>query len=182
MLTIRPKISELTFRVFGRSLHPELFRIYASRTIVRKHYELRVNITNAGHLLTWSRQGDVLSEVACSQWQPLPAQRQLFSQVVRAPQQKRIAFADVLDYRSRFQIDPADPKTFAMIQRELLKSAPCEGLAFQFESSGRLEFGAISYVNVVSRQNSVFVQAFHTFPETYFVFKSESVFELQPLI
>ena len=73
MLTVRPKISELAFRVFGRSLHPELFETYLTRTIVREQYRLKIDITSSGHLLTWQRDGIVFSEVACSSLQPLPS-------------------------------------------------------------------------------------------------------------
>ena len=38
--------------------------------------------------------------------------------------------------------------------------------------------GAISYVNIQSRQNTVHVRAFHTFPDAYLVMKSESIFSI----
>ncbi len=178
MLTVRPKISELAFRVFGRSLHPELFEIFDSRTIVRDQYRLRVDITSAGHLLTWQRDGLTISEVAASQHQPLPAHRLLFEQTVGLPCQQVLDFQKTVDYSFRFQLDPADPRTFATIQNELLKSTPCEGMVFQFQSSGRMALGAISYVNIQSRLNRIHVRAFHTFPDAYVVMKSESVFNV----
>ena len=39
VLSVRPKIAELVFQLYGRSLHPELFDIYQSRTIKRAGYE-----------------------------------------------------------------------------------------------------------------------------------------------
>jgi hypothetical protein len=41
-----------------------------------------------------------------------------------------------------------------------------------------LGFGAISYVNVETRNRSMLVQAFHTFPDDYAIVKSQSWFEL----
>ncbi len=178
MLTVRPKISELSFRVFGRSLHPELFEIFATRTITREQYRLRVDITSSGHLLTWQRDGMVLSEVASSQLQPLPSGLQLFDESVGAPSSCQLTIDDSIDYSFRFQLDPAESNTFATIQNELLKSTPCEGLMFQFQSSGRMALGAISYVNIQSRLNTVHVRAFHTFPDAWVVMKSESVFNV----
>lgn len=178
MLTVRPKITELAFRVFGRSLHPELFEIYTSRTIVRDQYLLRVDITSAGHLLTWQRDGLTVSEVVASQHQPLPTHRLLYDHTVGSPTDQTINFQDTVDYSFRFQLEPTDPRTFATIQNELLKSTPCEGMVFQFQSSGRMALGAISYVNIQSRMNRIHVRAFHTFPDALVVMKSESVFNV----
>ncbi len=180
MLTVRPKISELTFRAFGRGLHPELFEVFASRQVSRNQYVIRADITSAGHVLTWKRHGRQFSEVAASSHQPLPQGGRLLCEPIQHPNAWSIDVDEVLQYRCQFQLDPADPVTFAMIQEELLKSVPCEGLVFRFQSSGRLSFGAISYVNIQSRQNSVHVRAFHTFPDAYLVMKSESVFSVMP--
>jgi hypothetical protein len=181
VLTVRPKISELDFRVFGRPLHPELFEIFATRTIVRQEYQLRVDITSSGHLFTWQRDGLTICEVAASHHQPLPEHRLLYQQPVGSAAQQHLNFQKQIDYSFRFQLEPADPRTFASIQTELLKSSPCEGLMFQFQSSGRMALGAISYVNIQSRMNRVHIRAFHTFPDAYVVMKSESVFLVHPL-
>ena len=47
-----------------------------------------------------------------------------------------------------------------------------------FESSGRFGLGALSYINLESRDRSLKVQAFHTFPDDYAIVKSQSVFSL----
>lgn len=177
MLTVRPKISELAFRVFGRSLHPELFETYLSRTITRDQYQLKIDITSSGHVVTWKRHGKVFCEVASSSHQPLPTNCQLFENVVGLPNQFQ-THHDALEYVSNFQLNPATSQTFSVIQNELLKSVPCEGMLFQFHSSGRISMGAISYINIQSRLNSVHIRAFHTFPDAYMVMKSESVFRV----
>lgn len=178
MLTVRPKISELAFRVFGRSLHPELFETYLSRTIVREQYQIKIDITSSGHLLTWQRHGMVFSEVASSSHQPLPSGHQIFGDMVGAQASRQIRFQDSLLYSCNYQLDPAEPQTFTMIQKELLKSIPCEGMLFQFQSSGRMAMGAISYVNIQSRNSTVHIRASHTYPDAYVVMKSESVFRV----
>lgn len=176
MLTVRPKISELAFRVFGRPLHPELFEIYATRTITRDKYRLKVDITSAGHLLTFQRHGQVVSEVAASNHQPLPSGMLLSDDVIGDPTDRQLILPNELCYTYNFELESAEPKTFVMIQHHLQKSAPCEGMFFQFESSGRISLGAISYINIQSRCNRVHIRAFHTFPDAYVVMKSESIF------
>ena len=53
-----------------------------------------------------------------------------------------------------------------------------DGLLHCFESSGRFGLGALSYINLESRDRSLKVQAFHTFPDDYAIVKSQSVFSL----
>ena len=57
MLSVRPKVAELVFQLYGRSLHPELFEVYSTRTVKRGDYEATINITSAGHVVTWRYQG-----------------------------------------------------------------------------------------------------------------------------
>ncbi|KKL82857.1 hypothetical protein LCGC14_1980610, partial [marine sediment metagenome] len=45
MLSVRPKVAELVFQLYGRALHPELFKIHSTRTVSRGGYEANVHIT-----------------------------------------------------------------------------------------------------------------------------------------
>ena len=48
MLSVRPKVAELAFQVYGRSLHPELFDIFETRSIERGEYKATIGITRDG--------------------------------------------------------------------------------------------------------------------------------------
>ena len=41
-----------------------------------------------------------------------------------------------------------------------------------------MALGALSYINVETRNRSFLVQAFHTFPDDYAIVKSQSLFQL----
>jgi hypothetical protein len=41
-----------------------------------------------------------------------------------------------------------------------------------------MAIGALSYISVETRQRSLLIQAFHTFPDDYAIVKTQSVFEL----
>ena len=45
VLSVRPKVAELVFQLYGRNLHPELFEVFASQSIKRGDYEATVKIT-----------------------------------------------------------------------------------------------------------------------------------------
>jgi len=177
VLSVRPKIAELAFRVFGRSLHPELYSVHQSRNIRRNRYEARVDITSCGHVVTWQGQDVTLCEVATSASQPLPARRCLISLPLKGSRTDSAACPNGVVYRTHFHLDSVAPEMFWMVNQQLSGDST-EGLVHRFESSGRLAFGAISYVNIETRAASMLVQAIHTFPDDYAILKVESLFSL----
>jgi hypothetical protein len=178
VLTVRPKVAELTFQVYGRPLHPELFQIYKSRRIERGGYVARVDITSAGHVITWSYNGTTLTEVAAAAHNPLPKRRRLLFHRLRGERSERIECRGGMVYQMSFQLEPAAPEIFWMFQQELAHESERRGLVHTFDASGRMALGALSYVNLETRNRSVLVQAFHTFPDDCAIVKSQSLFQL----
>jgi len=178
VLSVRPKITDLNFHLFARSLHPELFQVCASRTYERERYSLSINISTDGHMLTFRHKDFILSEVSASLHHPLPASRVLVSHAVDSPRSESIVHHDVIAYQSQVEMESVAPHTFVTIAQQLDKRIECEGLVHRFGSNGRLAFGALSYINVQSYREHVTIRAFHTFPDTCAVMKSESQFKL----
>ncbi len=178
MLSVRPKVAELAFQLYGRALHPELFRVFTSRTIERGAYSARIEITSAGHVITWRYKGLTLTEVAASAQHPLPKRRRLMYYRLRGERNDRVECRGGVTYQTSFQLEPVAPDIFWMFQHELANDGEQQGLLHIFDSSGRMAMGALSYINVEARNRSLLVQAFHTFPDDYAIVKSQSVFEL----
>lgn len=177
VLSVRPKVAELAFQVFSRSLHPELYTIHRSRRIERSNYEAQVDITSCGHVITWNALGTTICEVATSAHQPLPKRRCLLSRSLKGSRTERAQCRGGVEYRTHFQLESVEPDLFWMVQQQL-GNGPTEGLLHTFDASGRMALGALSYVNVETRQNSMLVQAIHTFPDDYAIVKVESLFSL----
>jgi hypothetical protein len=178
VLSVRPKIAELVFQLYGRPLHPELFEIFATRTVSRTNYEATIHITSAGHVITWRHAGLTLTEVACSAAHPLPQKRRLLHYRLKGERSDELQCRGGVRYRTNFQLEPVLPEVFWTYQQELSAEGVREGLLHRFDSSGRMALGALSYLNVESRNRSLLVQAFHTFPDDYAIVKSESHFEV----
>ena len=177
MLSVRPKVAELAFHVFSRSLHPELYTIHKSRRIQRGAYEAQIDITNCGHVITWKADGVIICEAATSAHQPLPKRRCLLSKPLKGSRTERAKCRNGFGYRTHFQLEPVDPELFWMVQQQL-DQGPTEGLLHNFDASGRMALGAMSYISVETRQSSMLVQAIHTFPDDYAIVKVESLFSL----
>jgi hypothetical protein len=178
VLSVRPKVAELAFQLYGRSLHPELFEVHTSRTVERGGYKAKIDITSAGHVVTWSYAGLTLTEVASSAQHPLPKKRRLISYRLRGERTDQIECRGGVEYQVSFQLEPVEPEIFWTFQQELANDADRQGLLHKFDASGRMALGALSYVNVESRNRSMLVQAFHTFPDDYAIVKSQSIFKL----
>jgi uncharacterized protein (DUF427 family) len=178
VLTVRPRVAELLFQVYGRPLHPELFDVCRTQRIQRGRYEATVDITTAGHVVTWQCEGVTLTEVAASALHPLPQKRRLMSYHLKGDRQDMIECRGGASYRMFFQLEPVEPDVFWTFQRELSLEREEHGMLYRFDSSGRMALGAISYVNVETRNRSLTVQAFHTFPDDYAVVRSKSVFQV----
>ena len=178
MLTVRPKVAELLFQVYGRALHPELFEVYQSRNVERGKYRARIDITSAGHVVTWRYDGLTLTEVAASAHHPLPERRRLLKHRLQGERNDRLECRGGVTYQVSFQLEPVAPDVFWTFQAELAHDGKRQGMLHTFDASGRMALGALSYINVETRYRSLLVQAFHTFPDDCAIVKSQSLFEL----
>jgi hypothetical protein len=178
VLSVRPKVAELVFQLYGRALHPELFEVYSTRTVERGDYQATIDITSAGHVITWRHQGLILTEVAASAQHPLPQKRRLLSYRLRGERQDRVECRGGCRYQFNFQLEPVEPEVFWTYQQELSLEGVRQGMLHTFDSSGRMALGALSYIHVETRNRSLLVQAFHTFPDDYAIVKSQSLFEI----
>lgn len=178
MLSVRPKVAELVFQLYGRPLHPELFEVFATRKIQHGQYEARVDITSSGHIVTWRYHGLTLTEVATGAHTPLPQKRRLLSYRLSGERNDRVECRGGANYLVGFQLERVQPDVFWAYQSDLFKDCETEGMLYRFESSGRMAVGAISYISIEKRIRTLRIQAFHTFPDDYAIVKSQSVFEI----
>ena len=178
MPVVRPKVAELVFQVYGRALHPELFEFHQTRVVERGGYQAKVQITSAGHLVTWRYDGVTLTEVAAAAHHPLPQRRRLLSYRLQGERSDTVECRGGCRYQMSFQLEPLDPEVFWSFQQELIHDGRRQGMLHAFDSSGRVSLGAISYIHLESRNRSLRVQAFHTFPDDSAIVKSQSLFQL----
>ena len=178
MLTIRPKVAELVFQVYGRPLHPELFQIYQTQTLERGEYQARVHITSAGHVVTWRFAGLTLTEVAASARHPLPERRRLMNYAIKGQRSDALECRGKVRYEMSFQLETLDPEVFWAFQAELARDGQRQGMLQQFNGNGRFALGALSYLSFEPQAKQLLVQAFHTFPDDLAIVKTQSLFQL----
>jgi hypothetical protein len=178
VLSVRPKVAELVFNLYGRALHPELFVIHNQRTIQRGEYEATISITSAGHVITWRYHGLTLTEVATAAHHPLPRIRRLMNHKLNGSRTDQMECRGGATYRMNFSLEPFEPRSFFCFQQQLCDDSRRRGMLHRFDSSGRIALGALSYINVEHRNKLLAIQAFHTFPDDYAIVKTESAFQV----
>jgi hypothetical protein len=177
LLSVRPKVTDLVFQLYGRALHPELFEIHASRSIDRGGYTAVVSITTTGHVITWRKDGLTLTEIATAASEPLPQKRRLISHRLAGDHSDRMECRGGIAYQTCFQLESIDPDVFWGFQQELVVEGSKQGLLHRFESGGRMALGAVSLITLETRARSLLIQCFHTFPDDLSVVKTQSLFE-----
>jgi Protein of unknown function DUF2617 len=176
--SVRAKIPDLVFQVYGRPLHPELFEVTQTRTVQRGPYEARIDITSCGHVVTWKYEGITLTEVATSASHPLPQRRRLLSYKLKGERSDQVQCRGGAIYQVNFQLEPVDPEVFWGFQTELANDGDREGMLHLFTPTGRMALGGLSLIKLETRPRKMLVQTFHTFPDDFAVVKSQSIFEL----
>jgi hypothetical protein len=177
VLSIRPSVAKHALSVFGRSIHPELFTNHRTHLIARTHYRARIDITSDGHVVAFTgSRGTTMTEVVGSLQQSLPQQRKLVEMNLRGKYAEQIQGKRGLRYSSQFELERVSADMFWMLQTQLRQCPTTEGMVHSFDSSGRIPFGAISYIHLEQKERQLLVQAFHTFPDDHAIVKSTSTF------
>jgi hypothetical protein len=174
----RPDVANLVFQVFGRSVHPELFRIYAQTELRQSGYSATIRINEAGHVLTFRHGEQTLSEVTAARETPLPQRKRIVSHRLRGHRNESMQCEGGIQYHVSFQLDQLDPDEFAHFHQELLADSCHCRVSHQFGAKNRLYPMPLSFLQIEDTPHSLLVHSFHTFPDNCAVVKIQSLFEI----
>jgi hypothetical protein len=176
---INVAIDGLTFSLFQRPLHPELFQIYAQRQLKTNKYEAHVWITGCTHVVSVFAADIYLTEVISTPGQPLPQRGLIERFQFRGPRSHKCTLSRGLSYMTDFQIEKMSPNLYRQSHYDLERFAQNRGLFVKFPE---LETGGLQpfcYVDFEARQNELHVHAFAAYPEQVAMLKTQSLFDFQ---
>ena len=174
----RPDVQTLVFRLFSRSVHPELFDVCECLTIRQEQYGATLQICDAGHVIHFHHNGRTLCEVATSADRPLPHNRQVLGRRLKGHRDESVEHDGGILYHVSFQVEQLDPEVFQQCHEELLLDATRSRMAHSFAPTSRLAPAPLSLIQTEERPHSLLVHTFHTFPDNRAVVKSQSLFEV----
>ena len=175
--SLRPRVCDLVFQLYGRPLHPELFDILAQRKIQREDYEINVRITRTGHVISWENRDVHLTEIAAAADQPLPERRRLLSHRFHGEHSATLLCAHGITYQTSFQVETLPPEIFLHVHDEILADGGKRGLLHNFQPNHRLALAPLGFITVEAQAGCLFLSSFHTFPEEHTVIKSQTLIE-----
>jgi hypothetical protein len=175
--SLRPRVSDLVFKLYGRPLHPEFFDILASRKIQREDYDLTVRITRTGHVITWENRDVILTEVTAAADQLLPERRRLLSCRLRGERSNSVLCAHGISYQMSFQVEVLPQEVFFHVHDEILADGGKRGLLHNFQPNHRLSVAPLGFVTAEGKAGCLILTTFHTFPDEHAVVKTQSLIE-----
>jgi len=174
----RPDVKTLVFRLFSRSVHPELFDVRERVTVRQDHYSAMLLLCDAGHVIIFRHNTQTLSEVTTSADRPLPHNRQVLGRRLKGHRDDSVEHDGGILYHVSFQVEQLDPEVFLQCHEELLADATRARMAHNFTPTSRLAPAPLSLVQTEERPHSLLVHTFHTFPDNRAVVKTQSLFEV----
>jgi hypothetical protein len=174
----RPNVETLVFRLFSRSVHPELFEVFAHATVRQEFYTAALLICDAGHMIAFHHNGQTLCEVTTSADKPLPHNRQVIGRRLRGHRNESVEHDGGILYHVSFQVEQLEPEVYLNCHEELLADSTRSRMSHCFSPTSRLSASPLSVIQTEERPHSLLVHTFHTFPDNRAVVKTQSLFEV----
>jgi len=173
-------LSELTFNIFQRPLHPELFEIYRRRQFFQGDYEVTIWITHCGHVVSLFSRGLCLTELICRPDQLLPKRGLVHQLPFRGEKSHTCSWGERFRYLVNFQVEAMSANLFRQCHADLTDAGKKRGIFVPFPQWAKGDLPPFSYLDYEARQDELQVHAFHAFPEHQTVLKTQSLFDLRP--
>lgn len=172
----RPDASLLAFQLFDRTLHPELFDTYAEAKLTADGFEAVLRICDAGHVVEFHSGRQHVTEVVGSLERELPQRGRRLAHQLKGGRDLNLEL-DGLAFCCSAHVEQLDAEVFSEIHDELQADASKALLAYEFPSPHRLQKGALSVMQAEVTADSLLIHAFHTFPDSQSVLRTQSLYE-----
>jgi Protein of unknown function DUF2617 len=175
----RSKVTDLTFQVYNRSLHPEWFATREFRRVEQKRWTADVRIVDGGHTAVFLCGSVRLTEVLCGPETVLPEFGRLFYSQLRRERSTVLRPDGMIEYQSCLEVERVDREIFRHLCEEMVLSASGNLLIHRFPASNRLAPPPISHIQFSARASDVSIQSFHSFPDECAIVRTQSLFEVK---
>lgn len=171
-------VSELTFSLFQRPLHPELFRIYARRHLKTERYEMLLWATGCSHLVSVFADDVCLTELITVPGQLLPKRGLIERFQFRGQRSHKCTLSRGLSYMTDFQVEKMSSNLYRQSHLDLQRFARNRGLFVSFPGSTTEGLEPFTYIDFEARREELHIHAFHAFPDQVTIIKTQSLFDL----
>ena len=172
-------ISELSFSLYQRPLHPELFNIYDRRHLKTEKYETLIWATGCSHLVSVFSGEMCLTELISVPGQILPRLGLIERIQFQGKRNHKCTLSRGMHYMTDFQVEKMSANLYRQSHIDLKRFAQNRGLFVQFPE---LEVGGLepfSYIDFEARREELHIHTFHAYPDQVTIIKTQSLFDFR---
>ena len=176
---INVAVEELTFSLFQRPLHPELFQLYAKRRLRTDKYEADIWVTGCTHLISVCSSDLYLTEVISVPRQMLPNRGLIERFQFHGPRTHKCTLSRGVNYMTDFQVEKMSTSVYQQSHTDLERFARNRGVFVKFPDSeiGRLQ--PFCYIDFEARRSELHIHTFAGYPEQVTMIRTQSLFDFQ---
>lgn len=170
-------VRELTFNLFQRSLHPELFQIYSKRQFKTDKYEVAIWITGCRHVVGVICGDTCLTEAVCTPDQLLPQRGLIERFKFQGPKSHKCTLSKGLSYMTNFQVEKLSSNLYKQSHADLEGFAKKRGMFVKFPDHQENDLMPFCYVDFEARKSELHVHTFEAYPDQLTMVKTQSLFD-----
>ncbi len=176
-------LQNLTFHLFNRPLHPELFTIYEQRHFFQGDYEVQMWITGCNHVVSVFAGGYCMTEIVCPLDQELPRRGLIERFAFKRNKKYSCTWPNGMVYLLNADVEPTSAGVYRHTYNDLHKLSRQRGVFVEYPHHEADETDtppSFSYVDYEAGRDELQIYTYHAAPELQSVLKTQSLFKLTP--
>lgn len=174
---INVAVEGLTFSLYQRPLHPELFDIFARRDIFMEHYDAQIWVTGCTHIVSVFSKDLCLTEIVHGPDQLLPHRGLVERFNFRGSRSHKCTLSRGLSYMTDFQVEKMSANLFVQSHKDLTRFARNRGVFVKYPGGGGEEPEPFCYVDFEARRDELHIHTFAAYPDQLTMIKTQSLFD-----
>jgi hypothetical protein len=176
---INVAIEELSFSLFQRPLHPELFTVYASRKLRAEKYEAHIWVTGCTHVISVFSADVCLTEVISGPGQMLPQRGLIERFQFHGPRSHKCTLSRGVSYMTDFQVEKMSANLYRQSHIDLERFGRERGVFVKFPELEIDGLQPFCYVDFEARRTELQIHTFAAYPDQIAMIKTQSLFDFQ---
>jgi len=168
----------LTLLLYQRTLHPELFKIFASEQVSRRAYEADIWLVEGGHVITFTAGKSAMAEVIVTGPNQLTDRGLIQSIPCRGEKYHETTIGGNIKYMISTQEEQLTQTLYDATKHEISTYAAKRELMMAEIPATAETGGSLSVLDIERRSHELLVQSFHLFDETQMVMKTQAIIEV----
>jgi len=172
-------VSELSFSLYQRPLHPELFNIYAKRQLKAEKYETTLWATGCSHVVSVFANDMCLTELIAIPGQMLPKRGLIERFQFCGQKTHKCTLSKGMNYMTSFQVEKMSHNLYRQSHNDLERFARNRGVFVKFPKFAVCGLEPFSYIDFEARRDELHIHTFHAYPDQVTIIKTQSLFDFR---